>query len=59
MIAGIFLSIPRAAGYAPSAPPQNADWDVLYVFAGLVLLILIPVTVAAVMNARDRHSQRF
>lgn len=49
----IVSSIVGAASYYPKAPADNAPWDVLYVAAGIVVMVLLIVLAAAFMNARD------
>jgi hypothetical protein len=52
-LAVIVSSILRAASYYPKAPADNAPWDVLYVTAGVVGMLLLIVLAATWMNARD------
>ena len=43
----------RYASYQPAAPPNNSEWDLLYVAATLAAFILIVVAAATLANARD------
>lgn len=49
----IVSSILGAASFYPKAPADNAPWDVLYVTAGVVVMLLLIVLAATWMNARD------
>ena len=50
------LALPASVS-RPGKPPNNMDWDLLYVVAGLVLFLLIVAGAATLANARDdrRH----
>lgn len=47
------------ATYHPHAPANNADWDALYVAAGLLAILLVVVLAATLANHQEdrRHSR--
>ncbi|HLI55044.1 MAG TPA: hypothetical protein VKU88_12000 [Acidimicrobiales bacterium] len=51
----IAASLIAVVAYYPKPPADNAPWDTLYVTAGMVVIILLVVLLAAWMNARDAH----
>ena len=56
LLASAFL---RYATDHPQAPANNADWDTLYVVAGLVAIVLIVVVAASLANMfEDRRHAR-
>ena len=50
-------SLLRYASYRPGAPPNNSDWDVLYVAVGMAVILFLVVAAASLANAREdrRH----
>ncbi len=45
------------ASYNPPAPPNNSDWDVLYIAVGMIAILTLIVAAASLANAREdrRH----
>ncbi len=47
------VSFLRYATYKPPAPPNNSDWDLLYVAATMAVILLAVVAAATLANARE------